>query len=92
MSNRMPVLTAALSARAGILTQPAVDQLHRLALTNLPEQDELRLAVLTFCAAHARDKRDPAALAVHGTTLEAELDEILKLTPAEARTRVDLDG
>ena len=96
MSDRMPVLMAAqavaMSARTNQLTTHAVDDMRIKAEELLAHGDELRLAVLTFASAYEGARRDPGALAVHGTTLEAEIRELLKLNTAAPRTRADIDG
>lgn len=97
MSNRMPVLMAAqavaMSARTDGLTLHAVEDMRVKAEELLSHGDELRLAVLTFATAYERDRRDPAAMAVHGTALEAEIREALNIAaPAATRTRADIDG
>lgn len=77
MSARMPALFAAqavaLSARVGELTLQAVDDLRTKAEELLGKGDPLRAAILTFATMYEVHRRDKAALASMGETLEAAL-------------------
>lgn len=78
MSERMPVLTAAmsvaLSARTDQLTLHAVDDLRTKAEELLAKGDGLRSAIIAFATAYEVDRRDKAAMAAHGVALQAALD------------------
>jgi hypothetical protein len=78
MSERMPVLTAAmsvaLSARTDQLTMHAVDDMRTKAEELLAKGDGLRSAIIAFATAYEADRRDKAAMAAHGVALQAALE------------------
>jgi hypothetical protein len=89
MSPRLPALfaaqTVAMNARMGSLTLHAVDDLRTKAEELLGKADPLRAAILTFATMYEVHRRDEAALASMGETLERALRVALDVPHPAAR-------
>lgn len=96
MSERMPVLSAALavalSARTGSLTQHGVDDLRTKAEELLPRGDDLRTAIISFATRYEQLRRDAYGLKCLGDELQAALGHALNPEAPALRQRSDLDG
>lgn len=94
--NRTPALMAAqavaLSARTGMLTQHAVDDMRTRAEELLARTDTMRWACIRFATQFEQLRRDPVALAQLGEELERELAEELRIAAPASRERRDIDG